>query len=388
MSLAATNAEFWGDLQSDLYVKNTAVYLANARGEDLISKNGTKMHRPIMSHAKVGSYTAHTDISHEQKTATDETLTVDMFKYASDVIDDTESSQTPYSLPEHSSKSIRNGLMNAVEQEYLSEVTNAAHSVNGGSAVTLSSSNVVGYFSEATGILGAFDAPMGTGMRAAVLGPRSIAELRETQADRATGLGDTTFQNGVISPWLGWTVVENNNLPWSATLGLATAPTDGDIVTIAGVTFTFKTTLGSTAGNVLIGANAAAARANLKSAVEGTSGAGSTYVDISEMDDFILRRKRAVSCTSDANMAFTGFGDIVVSETLTDGTDAWSSQQQTSIFMVRGAIDMVLQLKKLEFDRKEAGFADIVKGLIGVGTKTFSDGAQLMVKMTQDVSGW
>lgn len=386
MSLAATNAEFWGDLQADLYVENSAVYLANTRGESLISEDGTKMHRPLMSHAQVGTYTPHGGITHNQKTATDQELTVDTFKYASDIIDDTEKSQTPYSLPEHSSRSIRKALMNEVEQEYLSEIANARHAISGG-AVALSSSNVVEKFSEATGILGSFDAPATTEMRAAVLGPKTIAELREAGAGRETGLGDRTYSNGIVGPMLGWTVVENNNLPWSATLTIATQPTEGDTVTIAGVTFTFKASP-SAAGDVDLGANVAETRAHLKAAVEGGSGEGSDYIDLDEMDDFILRRKRNVACTSDEAMAFTGFGDIVVAETFTDGTDAWSAQQQSSVFMVRGAIDMVLQLKTLEFDRDPDGFGDIVKGLIGVGTKTFDDGAMLMVKMTQDVSGW
>jgi hypothetical protein len=188
---------------------------------------------------------------------------------------------------------------------------------------------------------------------------------------------------------MGWTVVQNNNLPWSATLNIGTNPSNGDTVTISGVTFTFVSSLsGASAGSVLIGANAAASRANLKAAVEGGSGAGSTYVDLSIRDKFILRRKRYVKCTSDAAMAFTGFGDISVSETLTASNDGWTNQKQQAIFMVRGAIDLVLQFIDLKVADKEKGFAELPKGIIGVGAKMFDDGAVLAVRLEQDASGF
>lgn len=377
--------EFWGDLQADLFTANTAVYLANQSLEDLISTDGRKAHKPILSHPEIGTYTPHSDISFDEKAATKQTLEVDTFEYAAEDIDITEKRQTPYDLVSHSLMSIRKGLMNSVEQKFLSEITNADHSISG-SPVSVTSANILDILEEAEGKLGAFDAPYETSMRAAVLGPRTVARLRRAKSDRESRLGDSTLENGVVGPWQGWTVVQSNNLPWSATLGLATQPTDGDTVTIAGVVFTFKTTLGSTAGNVLIGANAAAARANLEAAVEGGSGSGSTYVELSARDRFLLRRKRRVTTTTAADMVFSGYGDISVSETLTDATDGWKNQEQDAVFMIRGAIDMVLQFIDLKVDDKEKGFADLPKGIIGVGTKTFDDGAVLMVHLNQDAS--
>lgn len=56
-----------------------------------------------------------------------------------------------------------------------------------------------------------------------------------------------------------------------------TAPSDGDQVVIGNKTYTYKTSLTGAANEVLIGADAAAALDNLKSAVNGSAGAGSTY---------------------------------------------------------------------------------------------------------------
>jgi hypothetical protein len=52
---------------------------------------------------------------------------------------------------------------------------------------------------------------------------------------------------------------------------------DGDTVTIDGRTYTFQTSLVDEADNVLIGASDAAALDNLKSAINATAGAGTTY---------------------------------------------------------------------------------------------------------------
>lgn len=382
-------AEFWGDLQMDFYTANTAIYLANQSLEDVLRNDGKKVHRPLLSHPQTGTYTPHSDISFQEKTAEDQELTVDTFNYAAEDIDDTEKGQTPYDLPAHSSKSIRRGLMDIVEQKYLSEIANAYHSI-ANAPVAVSSVNILDILEEAEGKLGAFDAPWETSMRAAVFGPRTVAKLRRSKSDRETRLGDQVLENGIVGPWQGWTVVQNNNLPWSASLNIATNPTDGDTVTIDGVVFEFQDDLADvTAGNVGVlrdGTTVATSRANLEKAVEDLGTAGTHYTQMGIRQNFIIRRKRRIVCTSAAAMAFTGYGDISVSSDLTAAADGWSDQVQKSVFMVRGAIDLVVQFMGLEFDRKEKGFADLVKGLVGVGAKTFQDGEIMMVQLQQDAS--
>ena len=54
--------------------------------------------------------------------------------------------------------------------------------------------------------------------------------------------------------------------------------------------------------------------------------------------------------------------------------------------MVRGAIDLVLQFMDLKVGDKEKGFADLPKGMIGVGSNMFDDGKVLTVNLTQDAS--
>lgn len=391
--LADVKQEFWGDLQVDLYTQNSAIYLANQSLENIISVDGRKAHRPMLSHPATGTYTPHSDITFQQKTAEKQTLEVDTFNYSAEDIDITEEKQNPYNLVEHSMTSIRKGLMNVVEQKYLSEISNAGHSISN-SPVVVSSSNILDIMEEADGKLGAFDAPFETSMRAAVFGPRTVAKLRRSKADRESRLGDSVMENGLVGPWMGWSIVQNNNLPYSATLNMATQPTAGDTVTIAGVVFEFESDLTNTnAGNVgvLIGAAVDNTRANLAACINDSGVAGTNYVQMGIKDNFIIRRKRKITATNNNStdkMTIAGFGDISVSETFTDATDGWSNQQQKSVFMVRGSIDLVIQFMDLEIGSKEKGFAKLPKGVIGVGTKVFADGEVMMVEMTQDVSSF
>jgi len=379
--------EFWGDVQRDLQVQNTAYYLANRAAEDILNQSGRKLHKPIFSHPQTGTYTPHSDISFESKTASDQYLEVDTFQYAAEDLDDTEKAQTPYDLPAHSLKSIRAGLLNGVEQVFLSKITGAGQSI-ASAPVLVSSANILDILEEAEGKLGAVDAPYETYMRAAVFGPRTVAKLRRSKSDRETRIGDSVLENGVVGPWQGWTVVQNNNLPYSAVLTMATQPTEGDTVTIAGVTFTFNATP-SGAGSVDIGTDVDVSRANLAAAINDSGTAGTTYIQLGKNDNLTIRRKRNITATNDNGadtLTIAGYGDISVSETLTNAANVWGSETVGSVFMIRGAIDLVVQLNELEMIRKEKGFADLVKGLVMVGAKVFDDGAQYMVYMQQDAS--
>lgn len=390
----AVRQEFWGDLQIDLWVQNTAVYLANQDLKSLITTTGYKAHKPILSHPNGGTYTPHSDITFGSKTATKQTLTVSTFEYEAEDIDVTEQGQTKYDLLQHSLQSIRRGLSNRVEQIFLSQITNAAQQISG-APVAVSSSNIVSIFREAGAKLGAFDVPANTAMRAAVFGPTTTSYLREFKANRETPLGDTTLQNGVIGPWMGWTVVENNNLPYSAVLTMATNPADGDTVTIAGVTFEFQDDLNDVAtGNVGVlrdGSTVDTTRAALAACINDSGTAGTTYVQMAAVPNFIIRKKRKITATNNNSadtLTITGFGDISVSADMTTAANAWGSQYQYSVLMMRGAIDLVVQFFDIQTTKKQAGFADLTKGLLGIGANTFDDGARLMVYLKQDASGF
>ena len=72
------------------------------------------------------------------------------------------------------------------------------------------------------------------------------------------GFGMRTYRGEAF----GLSVLLSQNLPSTYVLDLATTPTNGDTVMIAGVTFTFATSIGTTAGAVLIDGSADNANTN------------------------------------------------------------------------------------------------------------------------------
>ncbi len=395
-TLSNLKPEYWAqELQKTYFTENSAVFLAGTRAQASLSANGRKYHIPVLSHVADGTYTPGSDISDTDLVSTDQELEVDTFKYGSAYIDDVDAKQSLYDASSRASMSIMRALNNRVEQAFLNLVkSDADHTIDaatvGGSSgnnIELAQSNVGSIFAAGHTKLDIVDAPMGS--RVVVVGPKTVRVMREMKANRETPLGDMVLQNGVFgSPWQGWTVVQNNNLPWTATCTInSTGPTDGDTITIAGVTFTFKDDIsGGTAGQILIDGSAATARTNLEKAVEGSGTDGTHYNEVSSEDRHTLR-KRNLACTSVEAMAFTGNGDIVVSEDASNV--AWSAQTQYSWMGLRGSSDLVVQLPvQLETTRVEKRFGTRIKALVGYGVKTFNDGARGLISVKLDASSW
>lgn len=381
------NKEHWSPrLQRVFYTENSAVFLAGTDASSALSNDGRKYHKPIMSHVTDEAYTPGTDINDTQIESEDQELTVDQMRSASAYVDDVSVKQNYYGALSRVSQDIVRGFNTRIEQHFLSKITEAENTYSAG---TISTSNAIDVVNEGHALLDSNDVPNMN--RVMVMGPRTAAVYRKTFYNRATTLGDTVSQNGVVNTTLGIPFVINNNLPWSSTLDLSTQPTANDTVTYDGAVFTFVSTIGTTPGNVLRGANKGESQANLKAAIEdrtGTgAGAGTTYVPLARKDRFKLN-KRNLTATVGDNFVVTGYGDISTAETLSAGS-GFTSVTQSLWFGMRGATDLVVQLPgSPEFTRVEKRHGTRAKGLALYGAKTFEDGAMALVNITHNVSAW
>jgi hypothetical protein len=73
----------------------------------------------------------------------------------------------------------------------------------------------------------------------------------------------------------------------------------------------------------------------------------------------------------------TGSGRLVLSETLTDGTDAWTKNTLHAYYGKKGAIDLVVQdLKEVDMRQTADRRGTNVFSSYLAGIKTFADGAK------------
>jgi hypothetical protein len=388
-----------------LFVENKAIAIANTTLRNLVAGEGDTVKRVIVSYPSSSTYTPGSDITSVAVTGSNESLSIATWLASRVVIDDTERAQSIIELGTNISNKMMHDHNNRIEQAVLAEVTNSSWTLDdgnvGGTAgnnATVNTNTVPQFFVAADTKLDAIDAPKAG--RIAVVGGHFLGQLKLQQAGRpGSPLADAVNARGFVgAPLFGWDIMYSNNLPYSAVFTLTTNPTDGDTVTIAGVVFTFKTTLGTTAGNVHICSDAAHTRATFAAALNAvdtsvTSATDAGFVALSAENIFLLRDKRRISAVDDVSTKITlsGYGDIVVSQSMTAAANVWSAQRQDSLFLVQGSIDIIVQIPpKIEVIRDNKQFADNVKSLLGFGKKTYADGARQMVrvKINAGTSDW
>lgn len=170
----------------------------------------------------------------------------------------------------------------------------------------------------------------------------------------ATGLGcdypyETTFSENIVAycgfknkriitaaSWSSSALTFTTSTPhgYSGTTqatGLLTASgsfSDGDTVTLGSVVYTYKTTLTGTAYEVLIGVSTATALANLKSAVNATAGAGTTY-GIGTLVNQLVVAGVTTSTTQAFNAKNFGAGGNALATTTTSAGASFGSSTLT-----------------------------------------------------------
>lgn len=115
-----------------------------------------------------------------------------------------------------------------------------------------------------------------------------------------------------------------SNMPGVGVLTVASGSiANGDTVTIGTKTYTWQTTLTNVNGNVLLGATNATALANLASAINLTTGAGSTYA--AAMTKHTLVSAVAATTTLTVTQLIYGTATIPSSEVIVDAGITWGA---------------------------------------------------------------
>lgn len=228
-------------------------------------------------------------------------------------------------------------------------------------------------------------------MGIAVVSPDVYQSLLEAVDGKDTIFGDSVAQSGHAGKFGSFQIFVSNALGWSGVLGLSVNPTDGDVISINGVTLTFKGTVdgGVTAGQVKIASTVDLTRANLATflAAPTTTVADATnagYNAVSAANALLLANMTFTNDNTADTLTIkaTGRGSVAVTSTFTSGSNLWTAAKQVQhcLFGVANAIDVVVQkTPSMEINPVPAKIGKDIITWAAAGYKVFNDGKAMMI---------
>lgn len=336
---------------------------------------GQTVSRSYSSDVQVNDMGADGSYATQAVVDTAETLSINKEKETSIYIKKLDELQAHLPLKQKYGKKLANALINQIDGDVLlamyqgagTSMDDATFAGTSGNGFAVTASNVATVFSTAMQKLrlknviynkrfqGGVKLEVPEGMPSAAISPEILTYIELFLGGKDTLLGDKMSTNGYTGYFMGFELFLANTLPWTATLVMATNPTDGDTIVVNGVTITFKDTLTAASGSaeVHITASVDATRANLVAFLN-TAGATSvteaTNAGASSVSTANQRLLKNMTWTDSASadtatVVSSGWGTVVVSETLTAAADIWTvaKQQLHILFALSKSCSLVVQ---------------------------------------------
>lgn len=173
-------------------------------------------------------------------------------------------------------------------------------------------------------------------------------------------VADETIRKGI--PYVGTLaggvkVFQSNNLPTVTTITLGATPTNGDTVTINGVVFTFVSSIGTTPGNVLIGASATASATNFETLWNDVTTTTATGVALSLNNQNKIKNLHSTITRATAVLTINAKAAVTITETFASGSNTVATYRK----MLAGsmnAIKVFMPTRGMKYQEKDvtAGF--------------------------------
>ncbi len=394
-------------MQEILWTTNVWRPQANFRLESEL-KDGDTVKRILPSKMVPQSYTRYSDVTFQQGNTTGESLQVNVTPTVPFIISDLDELQsTPKARATFTSMAVEQ-LNNVINGYYTAEAANALSVVDAadfggtsGNGATVTTANIAKMFGLGMKRLGrqnVYKYKAGESEFFANLTPDVYQALLEYLAGRESILGDKLGVNGHAGQYMNFDLYVSNAGYWTGTLKTATNPTANDTVTIKvfdqTITFTFVSSIGSTAGNVLIGGSQDATGANLAALINAPGTTTANGVALSTDQQAVLFGCTATytNATHTLTLTWRGVGAPVTSSSLTATADGWVSGSNIShcLFGRKGAIDFVIQrYPKVDIDKAESRIEEWkIKPYSLFGVKTFTDGKRKLVDVKVDTTSY
>lgn len=389
MALLDYKKQFDNAYQTVFQKALVAMDIMNTRFEPVL-KFGASIERVAydISAVRVRSVTRGSASTIDTVTDSGEFLTINLEKEAVFHISDGEATQTgPMNPGEKIGGDVALKMSIDLDARCFAEVLNALYpfdngdlttTASSGTPITLSSTTVPQMVSRmAAKLRNKNNQNTNTGNWALVIDSYGAGDIAQYLMGKNIDLAGNVFKNGYAGDVGAAQMYISENLTGTVVLTTTGTFSDAETVVINGVTFTAKTVIGATAGNFLIGANAAASLTNLTALINAPSTTSATQVALSAGDQLLLTDTYKFSATTTATaMTVNGIGSgrITASETAANATLV---SYINAYFGKKGAIDLVVQdIKKVDMRETTDRRGTNIFSSYLAGIKTFADGAK------------
>lgn len=383
--------------------------LADTRLESSLTK-GQTVARSYASDVQVNDMGADGSYSVQAITDTQETLVINKEKEASIYVKDLDLMQAHLPVKQKYGRKLSNALINQIDGDVLlaayqgagTSLDDGSFAGTSGNGYVLTASNIATVFVTAMQKLrlknvvynkrfqGGMKLEVPEGMPIAIISPEMLSYIELYLGGKDTLLGDQVSRNGYAGYFMGFELFVSNALPWTATLELPTIPTAADTITINGVSLQAAANGAATnPGDFSISTTNDLAGANLAALINGTGSAGaSTYIDVSTANRRLLKNITATytAATDKLTLVASGWGTVVVAETLTPAGDVWTAaaQQIHPIFGLSKSLSLVVQKTPSLTERPspEARIGNDYIAWTVYGIKVFQDQAPMIVQLS------
>lgn len=325
-------------------------------GTTKIIPDGTTLNLPRLAFQSTQTYTKYTNLTFSDLTTASDTLTLNSayaVTFSMDVIDEGDN------YINISPQAIRNGgvkLKERLDGDFLAEILNASFvydnaglRANSGTItpITLAtgaSQNVSAVFGDSNAYL--VNAGADVNNIALVVDAFTLNTINTIGLETGFDVADEAYTNkvarGYRGRFLGMDVYTAACLTTTRVLDLATLPTAGDTVTINGQVFTFVSSIGTTAGNVLIGADVDTTRGSLATLLNApgtTTSTGVAVTDPSRFDGLTAANDNTANTLTITSKR----GRTLASSSMTNASNDWAAETINCAVMEKGSIYMAIR---------------------------------------------
>lgn len=389
-SLTAFSPTYWSRMLGHKRYKSEVFRALASFKEEAVLRDGQIVDRPYRSDVEDEAYTKGTALNAQDLTGTSDQLTVNRIQGILMYVDNVDKIQNKYSAANEWIKEARIRLSVTIDAYFLYEVFSAADTIDdgdiggtAGNGITAASSNIDDIFAAINQKMDANNLPLEG--RFLVMSPQFKKVLWKRIASKASELGDRTGETGNIGEYDGLKLYLSNNLTGSARITPTGNPSNNDTITIAGITFTFVSSIGATAGNVLIGSALADTLDNLVTLITTPGTTTATGVAFTGSNLRKVQKWVAVDGTTYVEVRVRGGSYLTVSSS-NSATLVWTAAQQIqNLFAgIKGCADVVVQKNPdVDMDKTTSagkwGMNILVMDLFGM--KTFNQGTNEMFKV-------